>query len=143
MIATMGDGEREDRRPLPYDLLHSIAKEVVGAQSEELDGAIGSALARIGEHFGVASVGLGGVSTNGELMPSLYTWGPIPFKDEALRIPPPGQDLAIQLRREGSVVWNRLEGDELVGKSHSFRTVLRQVEQVGITDSTVLLLGET
>ena len=61
MIATMDDGEREDRRPLPYDLLHSIAKEVVGAQSEELDAAIQSSLARIGEHFGVATVGLGGL----------------------------------------------------------------------------------
>jgi transcriptional regulator with GAF, ATPase, and Fis domain len=36
-----------------------------------------------------------------------------------------------------------LVGDELVGKSHAFRTVLRQMEQVAGTDSTVLLLGET
>ncbi len=33
--------------------------------------------------------------------------------------------------------------DELVGKSHAFRTALHQVEQVGRTDSTVLLLGDT
>jgi formate hydrogenlyase transcriptional activator len=33
--------------------------------------------------------------------------------------------------------------DELIGKSHLFRTVLHQVEQVGRTDSTVLILGET
>jgi len=32
---------------------------------------------------------------------------------------------------------------ELIGKSHAFRTVLHQVKQVGHTDSTVLLLGET
>jgi DNA-binding NtrC family response regulator len=33
--------------------------------------------------------------------------------------------------------------EELIGKSHAFRTVLHQVEQVGPTDSTVLILGET
>jgi transcriptional regulator with GAF, ATPase, and Fis domain len=33
--------------------------------------------------------------------------------------------------------------DELIGKSHAFRTVLHQVEQVASTDSTVLMLGET
>ena len=33
--------------------------------------------------------------------------------------------------------------DELIGKCHSFRTILHQVEQVGRTESTVLILGET
>ncbi len=33
--------------------------------------------------------------------------------------------------------------NELIGKSHTFRTVLHQAEQVGCTDSTVLLLGDT
>ena len=33
--------------------------------------------------------------------------------------------------------------DELIGKSHGFRTVLQQVEHVAPTDSTVLILGET
>jgi len=33
--------------------------------------------------------------------------------------------------------------DELIGKSHVFRVVMRQAEQVAPTDSTVLLLGET
>jgi transcriptional regulator with GAF, ATPase, and Fis domain len=33
--------------------------------------------------------------------------------------------------------------DDLVGKSHAFRTILHQVEQVAGTDSTVLLLGDT
>jgi PAS domain S-box-containing protein len=32
---------------------------------------------------------------------------------------------------------------ELIGKSHTFRTVLQQVEHVAPTDSTVLILGET
>jgi transcriptional regulator with GAF, ATPase, and Fis domain len=35
------------------------------------------------------------------------------------------------------------EDADLIGKSHAFRTVLHQVEQVGHTDSTVLILGET
>jgi DNA-binding NtrC family response regulator len=35
------------------------------------------------------------------------------------------------------------EDEMLIGKSHAFRTVLHQVEQVGCTDSTVLILGET
>jgi transcriptional regulator with GAF, ATPase, and Fis domain len=33
--------------------------------------------------------------------------------------------------------------DDLIGKSHPFQTVLHQVEQVGPTDSTALILGET
>jgi transcriptional regulator with GAF, ATPase, and Fis domain len=35
------------------------------------------------------------------------------------------------------------EDNELIGKSHAFRTVLQQAEHVAPTDSTVLLLGET
>jgi transcriptional regulator with GAF, ATPase, and Fis domain len=33
--------------------------------------------------------------------------------------------------------------DELIGRSHAFRTTLHQVEQVASTDSTVLIMGET
>ncbi len=36
-----------------------------------------------------------------------------------------------------------LTEEEIIGRSHSFRTVLHQMKQVGPTDSTVLLLGET
>jgi len=46
----------------------------------------------------------------------------------------------ITLREE---IKTTFEEDEIVGKSHAFRTVLHQVEQVGRTDSTVLILGET
>jgi DNA-binding NtrC family response regulator len=35
------------------------------------------------------------------------------------------------------------EDNELIGKSHAFRAVLHQAEQVGPTDSTVFLRGET
>ncbi|MEO1053443.1 MAG: sigma 54-interacting transcriptional regulator [Bacteroidota bacterium] len=33
--------------------------------------------------------------------------------------------------------------DDTIGESKSFRRILKEVEQVGVTDSTVLLLGET
>jgi formate hydrogenlyase transcriptional activator len=46
----------------------------------------------------------------------------------------------ITLREE---IRTSLEDNELIGKSHVFRTVLHQVEQVASTDSTVLILGET
>ena len=44
------------------------------------------------------------------------------------------------LRQEVEVLY---ADDELIGKSHVFRTTIFQAEQVAPTDSTVLLLGET
>jgi len=44
------------------------------------------------------------------------------------------------LRQEVEVLY---ADDELIGKSHVFRTAIFQAEQVAPTDSTVLLLGET
>ena len=44
------------------------------------------------------------------------------------------------LRQEVDVLY---ADDELIGKSHVFRTAIHQAEQVAPTDSTVLLLGET
>ena len=44
------------------------------------------------------------------------------------------------LRQEVDVLY---ADDELIGKSHVFRTAIFQAEQVAPTDSTVLLLGET
>ena len=44
------------------------------------------------------------------------------------------------LRQEVEVLY---ADDELIGKSHVFRTAIHQAEQVAPTDSTVLLLGET
>jgi transcriptional regulator with GAF, ATPase, and Fis domain len=44
------------------------------------------------------------------------------------------------LRQEVEVFYS---DDELIGKSHTFRTTIYQAEQVAPTDSTVLLLGET
>jgi transcriptional regulator with GAF, ATPase, and Fis domain len=53
------------------------------------------------------------------------------------------ENLAIEnetLRQEVSVLY---ADDELIGKSHAFRTAIYQAEQVAPTDSTALLLGET
>jgi transcriptional regulator with GAF, ATPase, and Fis domain len=44
------------------------------------------------------------------------------------------------LRQEVEILYAE---DELIGKSHAFRTAIFQAEQVAPTDSTVLLLGET
>jgi formate hydrogenlyase transcriptional activator len=46
----------------------------------------------------------------------------------------------LTLREEVKVSF---EDNELIGKSHEFRTVLQQAEHVAPTDSTVLILGET
>jgi formate hydrogenlyase transcriptional activator len=46
----------------------------------------------------------------------------------------------ITLREE---IRTSFEDNELIGKSHVFRIILHQVEQVGPTNSTVLILGET
>jgi transcriptional regulator with GAF, ATPase, and Fis domain len=46
----------------------------------------------------------------------------------------------VTLREE---IKTSFEDEELIGKSQAFRSVLHQAEQVGRTDSTVLILGET
>ena len=51
------------------------------------------------------------------------------------------------LEAENITLWEEIKvsfrDDELIGKSHAFRTIIHQVKQVGPTDSTVLILGET
>ncbi len=69
-------------------------------------------------------------------------------KDLALR-QALAENVALRERVEAeNAVWreevlNRLDFDELVGSSPALLRVLRQVEQVAPTDSTVLILGET
>jgi transcriptional regulator with GAF, ATPase, and Fis domain len=46
----------------------------------------------------------------------------------------------LTLRQEVKISF---KDNELIGKSHAFRTVLQQAEHVAPTDSTVLILGET
>ena len=230
-----------------YRLIKDVTARLVGARGEEIDAAVDDCLARMGEHFGVESVSLGGISKSGNLTPALRVWGRLPSKDKGLAVdPPPGPKMVAQFCREGFFVYSRLEDldefpqyrehtrrmgtvaavfwahrdlgshvegmaisspnpkvwpddiverlgaigevlfnalyrrradlelqkaydeiqklkdhleaenvtlreeikisfqdEELIGKSHAFRTVLHQVEQVGPTDSTVLILGET
>ena len=230
-----------------YRLLQEVTARLVGARGSEIDAAVDDCLARMGEHFGVGSVSLGGITKSGELTPALRVWGRLPSRGKSLTVdPPPGPEMVAQFCREGSFVYSRLEDldefpqyrehtrrmgavaavfwahrdlgsyvegmaisspnpkewpddivdrlgavgevlfnalyrrradlelqqayneiqklkdhleaenvtlreeikisfqdDELIGKSHTFRTVLHQVEQVGPTDSTALILGET
>lgn len=57
------------------------------------------------------------------------------------------QDLTCKISTENKLLLQEFDESNfdksLVGKSHVFRTVLYQVDQVASTDSTVLLLGET
>jgi len=57
------------------------------------------------------------------------------------------QDLKEKLLVENETLRQEVEvlyaDDELIGKTHVFRTAIFQAEQVAPTDSTVLLLGET
>ncbi len=107
-----------------YRAVHDVATGLIGARGPDLDSAITTSLARVGAYFGVESVGLGGVSMTGELVPSLYVFGPEPSREEALNLAPPGPQLAAQYRREGSVVWNGLED---LGELPQFQEHSRQM----------------
>ena len=230
-----------------YRLVQEVAARLVGARGEEIDAAVDDCLSRMGEHFGVESVSLGGISKSGKLTPALRVWGRLPPRNKSLAVdPPPGPEMVAEFCRKGSFVYSRLEDldefpqyrehtrrmgtvaavfwahrdlgsyvegmaisspnpkvwpediveclgtvgevlfnalyrrradlelkqaydeirklkdrleienitlreelrtsfedDELIGKSHAFRIILYQVEQVGPTDSTVLIQGET
>ena len=228
-----------------YELTHEVSARLVGARSAEIDTALDDCLAKVGEYFDVSQVGLGQISSSGELMPALRLWGGDAVAD-FLNAPIPGPELVAYFIRNGSVTWNSLEDldelpqwrehcrcvgavsgclwlhhdfgshvegmalsrrspkvwpedtverlravgevffnalyrqradialeqafaeiqdlkdklvaenetlrqefedlhadDELIGKSHAFRTSIFQADQVAPTDSTVLLLGET
>jgi DNA-binding NtrC family response regulator len=230
-----------------YHLIQDLTARFVGARGAELDEVVDECLERMGEHFGVEAVSLGGIKKSGELTPALRVWGRLPPRDRSLAVDPsPGPEMVAQFCRDGSFVYSRLEDldefpqyrehtrrmgavaavfwmhrdlgshvegmaisspkpvvwpediierlgvvgevlysalyrrrvdielqeaydeiqrlkdhleaenvtlreeikvsfkdDELIGKSHVFRRVIHQVEQVGRTDSTVLILGET
>lgn len=230
-----------------YRLVQEVTARLVGARGEEIDAAVDDCLSRMGEHFGVDSVSLGGITKTGKLTPALRVWGRLPPRDKSLATnPPPGPEMTAQFCREGSFVYSRLEDlddfpqyqehtrrmgvvaavfwahrdlgshvegmaigstnpkvwpegiverlgtvgevlfnamyrrradlelkqaydeirklkdrletenitlreelrtsfedDELIGRSHAFRIILYQVDQVGPTNSTVLILGET
>jgi transcriptional regulator with GAF, ATPase, and Fis domain len=104
-----------NERLLSYRLIRDLTARLVSARGAEIDAAVNDCLARMGEHFGVESVSLGGITKAGELTPALNVWGKLPPKDTSLAVdPPPGPEMVAQFKREGSLIYNRLEDlDEL------------------------------
>ncbi len=93
-----------------YRLVREMATRLVGAQGAEIDAAVDDCLARMGKHFGVDAVSLGGITKSGELTPALHVWGRLPPRDKSLAVdPPPGPEMVAQFCREGSFVYSRLE----------------------------------
>ena len=96
-----------------YELTHEVSARLVGARSAEIDAALDDCLAKVGEYFDVSQVGLGQISSSGELMPALRLWGGDSVAD-FLNAPIPGPELVAYFIRNGSVIWNSLEDlDEL------------------------------
>jgi len=93
-----------------YLLVQEVTARLVGARGEEIDAAVDDCLARMGEHFGVESVSLGGISKSGKLTPTLRVWGRLPPRNRSLAVePPPGPEMAAEFCRKGSFVYSRLE----------------------------------
>jgi hypothetical protein len=91
-------------------LVNEVTKRLVGSRGEEIDATVDDCLARLGEHFGVEAVSLGGISKSGRLTPALRVWGQLPSRDKSLAVDPsPGPEMAAQFCREGSFVYSRLE----------------------------------
>ena len=77
-------------------LLREVATRLVLARGKEIDAAVDECLAQVGEHFGVDSVSLGGITKSGELTPALRVWGRLPRRKTSLAInPTPGPDMVV------------------------------------------------
>jgi len=98
-----------------YRLVQEVTTRLVGARGAELDAAVRDGLARMGGYFGVDNASLGAISTSGELIPSVHMWSRLPPRGEVVAVdPPPGTEMVAQFRRDGSLVYSRLEDlDEL------------------------------
>jgi len=93
-----------------YRLLHDVTTRLVGAKGSEIERAVDECLAQMGEHFGVDSVSLGGITKSGDLTPALRVWGRLPPRDRSLAVDPsPGPEMAAQFCRDGSFRYDRLE----------------------------------
>ncbi len=93
-----------------YRLIQEVTARLVGARGEEIDAAVDDCLSRMGEHFGVETVSLGGITKSGKLTPALRVWGRLPPREKSLATnPPPGPEMSAQFSREGSFVYGRLE----------------------------------
>ena len=93
-----------------YRLVRDLAARLVAAQGAEIDATVDSCLAQVGEHFGVESVSLGGITKSGKLTPALRVWGGLPSREKSMTLaPPPGPEMVARFCREGSFVYSRLE----------------------------------
>ena len=104
-----GESERFHR------LAEKMMGQLVGAQGEDIDGAVDECLGQLGKYFGVDSVSLGGISKSGELMSVLHLWGQLPPRDTMLAAnPSPGPEMVARFNRDGYLIYNGLEDlDEL------------------------------
>ena len=91
-----------------YRLLHEIAAQLVGARAAEMDMALDECLAKLGKYFDVPHVALGQISSSGELMPSLRSWGDAPTA-VFLAADPPGPEMVAYFISNGSLTWGCLE----------------------------------
>lgn len=93
-----------------YSLVQEVTARLVGARGAEIAVAVDDCLARLGEHFNVDRVALGAISKSGDILPSVRVWGHGPTTSKTLAIdPPPGPEMVAKWRREGSLVYNRLD----------------------------------
>jgi formate hydrogenlyase transcriptional activator len=91
-----------------YKLLHEISARLVGNRAAELDLALDECLAMVGAYFDVSQAALGQISSSGELLPSLRSWGDTPLSI-FLAADPPGAEMVAYFIRNGSLTWNSLE----------------------------------
>ncbi len=90
-------------------LLKTITARLIAADSAQLDAALDDCLSWLGEYFAVDSIVFGGLTISGEHTPSLYVWpkeNPIVMSSVS---PTPGPGMAARCRRDGALVYNRLE----------------------------------
>jgi transcriptional regulator with GAF, ATPase, and Fis domain len=89
-------------------LLTDISALLVGARSDGIYEAVDQSLEMVGDFFGAIVVGLGTWSDSGVILGTLRAWGPNPVGDYLAAIPP-GEEVATEILRKGSVTWNCLE----------------------------------
>jgi formate hydrogenlyase transcriptional activator len=93
-----------------HQLVQKVTARLVSARGEEIETAVDECLAWMGEHLGVDSVALGGITKSGELTPALRVWGRLPLRKRSLAVdPPPGPEMVAKFARDGSFIYSRLE----------------------------------
>ena len=93
-----------------YALVQKLVTQLVGARGAGIEAVVDNCLRWIGEYFEVDRVALGGISTQGKLTPSLRVWGQgQPLLGSLEIAPTPGPEMVAHWRREGSLIYSRLE----------------------------------